>query len=549
MSCKKSGLTVQKNSKIWTKCLTRFENSITLKRNIADIDEPLYQLDKIPNAKNIIGRFHALAKTKKSKKERYTIISNELYALWNKMNIPKVGLLYVNIKVRNLIRLYEKSLKYSYGTNFENVFSITKKSTDLNSDLISSEEIMSDTNSVSMYESEEQCSSEESDYKPPARMKFNESLINPSVALVTNVNVSTRKAAKICKELAVSGVKIATPSQPAIYKAVIKSSNQKEEILKATLKNESWCLHFDGKKINKKEIQVIVLKNESKEIKLAVLVLENGKANTIFNGIKETLSKFDLWKCIKMIICDTTSVNTGSKNGVVTQLKNYYYSIHLPPPQYVGCQHHILDLLLRHVMDELLDGKTSSPEISYNFVEELIKNYKELQQIYKQNEEQLEVKNIKWRDDMQFLYELGSAFRYFQKNKKFPKINFKTIPSLSNARWNSRAILAILAFILLPKYQTELYQICQFICGKWFDIWFSDQCFNEETYEALQLSLTQFKSAHACFGRHWVKEASIIPMQQRSNICAERAIKVVQDIYPLCKSTRTLNLKFISFNN
>lgn len=48
---------------------------------------------------------------------------------------------------------------------------------------------------------------------------------------------------------------------------------------------------------------------------------------------------------------------------------------------------------------------------------------------------------------------------------------------MSNARWNSTAILAILSFILDDKYQDNLLPVCEFICGPWFDIWFSDHKF------------------------------------------------------------------------
>ena len=79
------------------------------------------------------------------------------------------------------------------------------------------------------------------------------------------------------------------------------------------LKNENWSLHFDGKLINKVEHQVVVLKNEAKEIRLYVLVLPDSKSQTITHAIKSTLDKFNLWQAIKMIVCDTTAVNTGSK--------------------------------------------------------------------------------------------------------------------------------------------------------------------------------------------------------------------------------------------
>lgn len=551
MSYKKSVIVVQKNSKIWEKQLITFQNSLSMSRMIPNIETQLYELNKMPSQKIIIGRFNALAKSVKSKNKRYVTISGELHTLWEKMSIPKLTKRSVKRKVENLIQLYHKySRKEKSGVNFEDIFNITNEVTDFKSEDLDFQSKEIDLESLSSYTFEDNISSSESDnYKPPARLTRNPQSTVPAVELVNKVHISTRKAAKICEELAQSGIKISTPSQPAIYKAVMKSAEQKEELLKKQLKEENWCLHFDGKKINGKEVQVILLKNESKEIYLGVLVLDDGKANSISHAIKDILSKFELYECIKMIICDTTAVNTGNKNGVVIQLQNYFKSIKLNTPQYVGCQHHILDLILRHVMDELLGGKTSSPEICYNFIPELINNYNELKISYTQNKEKIDTKNIKWRDDMQYLFELGNAFRYFQKNQKFPFIKFKTIPPISNARWNSRAILALLAFILIPKYRSELYPICDFICGQWYDIWFSDHQFNEDNFQLLKLSLARFENAKKCFLKHWVQDDSFIKNQQRSNICAERAIKIVQDIYPFCKSTRTLNLKFLSYNS
>lgn len=89
----------------------------------------------------------------------------------------------------------------------------------------------------------------------------------------------------------------------------------------------------NGKKIGSKEIEVIVIKNSEREIKLAILELENGKSATILNAIKQVLNKYDLWKAIKMIFCDTTNVNTGTHNGVVASLQKEFNIRSLPTPQ------------------------------------------------------------------------------------------------------------------------------------------------------------------------------------------------------------------------
>ena len=46
--------------------------------------------------------------------------------------------------------------------------------------------------------------------------------------------------------------------------------------------------------------------------------------------------------------------------------------------QYVGCQHLVLDLILKYFMNQDSTAKTSSSNISYEFIEELLQNYNDL---------------------------------------------------------------------------------------------------------------------------------------------------------------------------
>ena len=123
---------------------------------------------------------------------------------------------------------------------------------------------------------------------------------------------------------------------------------------------ENWFLHFDGKHIEENEYQVVVLKNERTEVKLDALHLKDGKADTISEGIAKVLDKYNLWTTIKMIVADTTSVNTGRKSGVVVQLQKIFLEKTGCKPQFVSCQHHVLDRILRLVMDEELGSYTGS---------------------------------------------------------------------------------------------------------------------------------------------------------------------------------------------
>ena len=106
--------------------------------------------------------------------------------------------------------------------------------------------------------------------------------------LVTSTRVSTNKAAKICQQLSHNGIDIPTPSQAAIYKSTYKEAAKLKEEMTETLQMEQWSLHFDGKRIEDKEYQVVVLKNERTEVKLGALHLKDGKTKKITEGIAKT---------------------------------------------------------------------------------------------------------------------------------------------------------------------------------------------------------------------------------------------------------------------
>ncbi|XP_076050221.1 uncharacterized protein LOC143030877 [Oratosquilla oratoria] len=282
-----------------------------------------------------------------------------------------------------------------------------------------------------------------------------------------------------------------------------------------TLLNQKWSLHFDGKHIDGNEYQAVVIKNETNEIKLAALKLCDGKAETIAEGLKSVLEEFHLWGAISMIIADTTSVNTGRKCGVVVRVQRMFLSKGYDKPQFVSCQHHVLDRILRIVMDEELAGVSQSPNIDYCFVKELMTNYKELQESFQNGTHVIE-DQAGWRDDMKFLFHLTRAFRLFHENGDLPFIKFQKIPNICNVRWNSRAILALLAYFLMPHVRKRLQMVCQFISYDWADHWFSDQIYRSEDYAKLSQALQPYKTALKCLTNHWKQEPSKLNIS-RSN--------------------------------
>ena len=59
-------------------------------------------------------------------------------------------------------------------------------------------------------------------------------------------------------------------------------------------------------------------------MKLDALRLKGGKAETVIEEIAKLIDEYNLWNSIKMIITDTTNVNTRKRNGVLVKLQRMF---------------------------------------------------------------------------------------------------------------------------------------------------------------------------------------------------------------------------------
>ena len=143
--------------------------------------------------------------------------------------------------------------------------------------------------------------------------------------LLSKFLLSRRLASRVRTKLAHDGVELPTPTQTAIWRRVIENGKTKAKTIEHILQNEhNFRLHFDGKRIRKKEYQVICLTSPTRIISLSIVCCASGSSKCIFTATRKTLDEFDGWSSIKMIVCDTTSVNTGRKNGVVARLQREF---------------------------------------------------------------------------------------------------------------------------------------------------------------------------------------------------------------------------------
>ena len=505
MSHKKSNFTTERNKKNWTKNLIRFEESHRKRRSVPLEAQSLENNSKIPLKIQTVGLYMFLGASTKGRKERVKEIAKEVTSLWQKkLNFPNVSIQTVQAKLDQVLNTYDECVKRGRYDPLNEVFDITKENGEwlcsedrrlyhlqieskgqvgyTTGKVASSKSIhpskrrkmslepasttattttTTTSTSKSEIDSDEYQESEHSKEQSTSTSK-KYSKTKSANKLVTSSKLSTSQAAAVCRQLSQDGIDVETPSQSGIYRSIIKEAVKLTEEMKKTLQLENWSLHFDGKRIDGREYQVVVLKNERREIKLEALDLQNGKADTVVKGITAVLNKYNLWKSIKMLVADTTNVNTGRKNGIVTQLQRLFTQKKLEEPQFIGCQYHILDRVLRLVMDDDLGGNNTSPNIEYPFIPELVNNYEQLKMNFTNGKEEI-TETAGWRDDMKFLFHLTRVFRFFEETGRFPKVKFQKIPNLSNARWNSRAILALLAFILVPERKDSLLEICRFI--------------------------------------------------------------------------------------
>lgn len=593
MSSKNSSNSVNKaNRSIWKKNLP---SSTKQKRDpsIPSV-ERISNLTRMPTNRQILGNFAFLFNSEKRRQNRIKIMMIDIDLLWKAtLDFPLLSKALIRKKLNSLIDLSDKNKKNpsdKFTATLSQLFDVTNK----NGEWKSSEDkklyqkqiksggkvgystvkpaplesmhprkricstFQSQPNTAQMQTTddtvyESASDSSDSSSSPECKPKYKRASTATASLLVRRNSISTHKAHDVLATISEQGHDVPVPSQSGIWKRVLREGEEmKIKIIAKLQSGDPYCLHFDGKRFQREEYQAVLLKNSTTEIKLGLLKCESGSAKAIHKELHQLINEYNAWKNIRMIICDTTAVNTGRLHGIVKMIQDDVMSKGFQKPQYIGCQHHVLDLLLKHVMNFVIRESTTKPELNYPFIDTISNNYATLQDDYHQVvTDYVNIgENPGWRDDFKFLYELCQAYRHYKRCSHWPRISWKKLPNLHQARWNSRAIFAVIAFFLLPEWRQILGTACDFICNEWADAWFSTQYFNEASFNELLTSLrkTKCKTAIKCLETHWSVEESLIDIP-RSNQNAERAVKLMEELHRNSKNLKFLNLKFIGKNN
>ena len=146
-----------------------------------------------------------------------------------------------------------------------------------------------------------------------------------------------------------------------------------------------------------------------------------------------------------IVVSDTETTNTGRLNGVVTKLQKEYSNLRYEP-----CRLHVLDLIIKHEFSLRFVEKTISSNLPYQFVKEVQENCGKMRDDYvasciddEANPELPQTESR--RRDYQLLLKFVKAVRFLRKEGCHPFIRNIPLqpPSISNARWNSRAIYSL----------------------------------------------------------------------------------------------------------
>ncbi|ESN99966.1 hypothetical protein HELRODRAFT_176266 [Helobdella robusta] len=346
---------------------TPSKEAIKQRRNKISIGiKPLYSHSRMPKEWMIIGRYLGLASTEKSRLKRITTLRQEIEQLWSLLNFPILCLHSVGRKIETLLKKYDTHLKKPVGDmreQFDKLFDVTNKT------------------------SQWLCAEDKKFYQIQIQSRGKTGYATTKNASQNTIHPSKRKiAGKVNDKL----------EQKDSFEKCSNDSSDKEDSQSSS--DDSEATH-------------------------AVSLVQSGKlsvrkATTIASAIQKTLDDYNLWAAIKMIVSDTTNVNTGSKSGVVVRLQKLFVQHGESAPVFIGCQHHILDRVLRHVCDALLGDSTESPNMNYPFVSKILKDYEMLKKDFESKAKKctpnLKEQEVGWRDDMKFLHHLICVFKHFK---------------------------------------------------------------------------------------------------------------------------------------
>ncbi|CAH0560567.1 unnamed protein product [Brassicogethes aeneus] len=241
---------------------------------------------------------------------------------------------------------------------------------------------------------------------------------------------------------------------------------------------------FGSEKVDR--LPIVVTSSTGEQI-LGVPSLSRGTGNLMSKAVFEYLKKWNILELVRVMCFDTTSSNTGVKNGACTGLQLLLGRQLL----YFACRHHIFEIVLEAAFSSCF-GSSSGPEPSIfirfknawsNLNKQNFKNGLIDPKVSEKIGDSCEIINTfalkmlsvnQPRDDYKELLELILIFTGYIKEP-----SFKIPGSMHHARWMAKAIYALKIFLFrnefpLTKLETKSAQrLCVFVASVYMFGWFN----------------------------------------------------------------------------
>ncbi|KYM96042.1 hypothetical protein ALC62_13306, partial [Cyphomyrmex costatus] len=332
----------------------------------------------------------------------------------------------------------------------------------------------------------------------PVKQKIN--IMTPMVAAALDrTKTSSRSASYILSAVAVSlgfDPNDINLSSSAIHKRRIQLREEIAKQLKEEIRVASnLVVHWDGKLLpdiigaGSVDRLSIIVSGVGTEQLLCVPKLSKGTGENIATAVVDALYECNLSEHVKAMCFDTTSSNTGPRNGacVLVEEKLEKKLIHL------ACRHHILELILRNVFETCWPS-TSGPnvpvfkrfqqhwgEIDKTKYETGFDDEPTVQILIDQKDEILHFIRSQFeisqpRDDYQEFLELSCIFLGGEPPRG---TRFRAPGAMHHARWLSKALYCLKMYIFRRQFALKvreargLHDICTFIVTIYVNAWFS----------------------------------------------------------------------------
>ncbi|KAK3907392.1 2-succinyl-5-enolpyruvyl-6-hydroxy-3-cyclohexene-1-carboxylate synthase [Frankliniella fusca] len=203
----------------------------------------------------------------------------------------------------------------------------------------------------------------------PKRKRGRKCIITPEVvAAIDAAKLSSRCATKIIAAVSESvGVPVADTNlnHSSLWHARERNREETSKRIKASFTPDNvLTLHWDGKIVpslstkDSQDRQAIVVTGVTTSQLLGAVPVPNGKANEIVAAVMGQVSAWGITEQVKALSFDTTSVNTGWKNGAAVGIERALGKDLL----WLPCRHHVFERVLEDVFHTVM-GPSTGPEV------------------------------------------------------------------------------------------------------------------------------------------------------------------------------------------